>query len=31
MMEIKGMVKQIGTMNYVLIRDVDKGYTVTID
>jgi len=31
MMELKGLVKQVGTMNYVLAREVREGYRVKID
>ena len=30
-MELKGMVKQVGTMNYVLAREVRPEYRVTVD
>jgi DNA processing protein len=31
MMELKGLVKQIGTMNYVLSREVRQEYRVRVD
>jgi DNA processing protein len=31
MMELKGLVKQVGTMNYVLAREARQAYKVTID
>jgi len=31
MMELKGLVKQIGTMNYVLAREARQEYRVTVD
>ena len=31
MMELKGMVKQVGTMNYCLCREAREKYTVEID
>ncbi len=31
MMELKGMVKQVGTMNYVLSREVRQEYKVRVD
>jgi len=31
MMELKGLVKQVGTMNYVLAREVREGYRVKVD
>jgi DNA processing protein len=31
MMELKGLVKQVGTMNYVLAREARQEYRVTID
>jgi DNA processing protein len=31
MMELKGLVKQVGTMNYVLAREVRQEYRVTIE
>jgi DNA processing protein len=31
MMELKGLVKQVGTMNYVLTREARQEYRVTID
>ncbi|MFC1952468.1 DNA-processing protein DprA [Chloroflexota bacterium] len=31
MMEIKGLVKQVGAMNYVLAREVREGYRVKVD
>ena len=31
MMELKGMVRQIGTMNYVLAREIRQEYSVRID
>lgn len=31
MMELKGLVKQVGTMNYVLAREVREAYRVRID
>jgi len=31
MMELKGMVKQMGTMNYVLTREVREEYRVRVD
>jgi DNA processing protein len=31
MMELRGMVKQVGAMNYVLVRESRENYAVTID
>jgi len=31
MMELKGLVKQVGTMNYALVREARQEYRVTID
>jgi DNA processing protein len=31
MMELKGLVKQVGTMNYVLSREAREGYRVKVD
>lgn len=31
MMELKGLVKQVGTMNYVLAREAREGYRVKVD
>ena len=31
MMELKGLVKQVGTMNYVLSREVREEYRVKVD
>ena len=31
MMELKGLVRQVGTMNYVLAREVREGYRVKVD
>jgi len=31
MMELKGMVKQVGTMNYVLVREAREEYRVRVD
>ena len=31
MMELKGMVKQVGAMNYALVRESRENYAVTID
>ena len=31
MMELKGLVKQVGTMNYVLVRELRVEYRVEID
>jgi DNA processing protein len=31
MMELKGMVKQVGSMNYALVRESHKKYTLAID
>ena len=31
MMELKGMVRQVGTMNYVLAREIREGYRVKVD
>jgi len=31
MMELKGLVKQVGTMNYVLSREAREGYRVRVD
>ena len=31
MMELKGLVKQVGTMNYILAREARQKYKVTID
>ena len=30
-MELKGLVKQVGTMNYVLAREARQEYRVTVD
>ena len=31
MMELKGLVKQVGTMNYVLAREARQEYQVRVD
>ena len=31
MMELKGLVKQVGTMNYVLAREVREEYRVKVE
>jgi DNA processing protein len=31
MMELKGMVRQVGTMNYILSREVREVYKVRVD
>jgi DNA processing protein len=31
MMELKGMVKQVGAMNYALVRESRENYAVTIE
>jgi len=31
MMELKGLTKQVGTMNYALAREAREEYRVTID
>jgi DNA processing protein len=30
-MELKGMVRQVGPMHYVLVRETDEKYTLTVD
>jgi DNA processing protein len=31
MMELKGMVRQVGTMNYVLVKELRQEYSVKVE